>query len=81
MQKKTEVLFKINLSNIVCAKGNPAALGARMMGGGLGDCTIKLVKKDVINKLVEVMSVSYEKTMNKKLKAYILQIENGASKL
>jgi len=52
-----------------------------MMGRAVSDCTIKLVTKDVINKLGEVISVSYERTMNTKLKAYIVQIENGTSKL
>ncbi len=81
MQNKTEVLFKIKFSNIVCAKGNPAVLGARMMGGGFGGCTINLVKKEAIDTLVEEISASYEKGMNRKLKAYIVQIESGTSKL
>ncbi len=61
-------------------KGNPAVLGARMMGGGFGGCTINLVKKEAIDALIEEVSASYEKAMNKKLKAYIVQIEDGTSK-
>lgn len=62
-------------------KSNPAVLGARMMGGGFGGCTINLVKTEAIDALVEEVSVAYEKAMNKKLKAYIVQIENGTSKI
>jgi galactokinase len=62
-------------------KDNPSVLGARMMGGGFGGCTINLVKTEGIDSLIETVSASYEKAMGKVLKAYIVQIENGTSKL
>ena len=54
-------------------------IGARMMGGGFGGCTINLVKEDAIEDLVERIAPVYRKEMNKELKVYIGQIENGTS--
>jgi galactokinase len=60
-------------------KGNPSVLGARMMGGGFGGCTINLVKDDAIDNLVKELNDKYSKSMNKELTAYIVQIEDGTS--
>jgi len=58
---------------------NPAVLGARMMGGGFGGCTINLVKEEAIECLVEQTSLAYKKTMGKELKAHIAKIETGSN--
>jgi len=58
---------------------DPAVIGARMMGGGFGGCTINLVKEDAIDGLVERLTPVYRSAMKKDLKAYIAQIENGTS--
>lgn len=60
---------------------NPDVLGARMMGGGFGGCTINLVKEDAIDNLVAHTVPAYAKAMQKELKIYIGQIENGTSLL
>lgn len=60
---------------------NPAVLGARMMGGGFGGCTINLVKEDAVDKLVAQASVAYQKSMHKVLKAHIAKIETGSTLL
>jgi galactokinase len=60
-------------------KGRPGVIGARMMGGGFGGCTINLVREDVIDDLVAELTPAYAKAMNKELKVYIGQIENGTS--
>jgi galactokinase len=62
-------------------QNNPAVLGARMMGGGFGGCTINLVKEEAIEDLIEETTIAYKKTMNKNLKAYIAKIETGATVL
>jgi galactokinase len=41
-------------------KNNPAVLGARMMGGGFGGCTINLVKEEAINNIIKEVSESYK---------------------
>jgi galactokinase len=56
-------------------------IGARMMGGGFGGCTINLVREEAIDGLVEWLTPLYRREMGKELKAYIGQIENGTSVL
>ena len=58
-------------------RDNQSVLGARMMGGGFGGCTINLVKENGVDALVEKVSGSYKKEMHLDLKAYITNIENG----
>ena len=60
-------------------KGQEGVIGARMMGGGFGGCTINLIEEGAIEGLVERVAPAYRKAMNKELKVYIGQIENGTS--
>jgi galactokinase len=62
-------------------KGNPAVLGARMMGGGFGGCTINIVKEEAIEGLVANLQPLYEKHAQKPLSHYIASIEQGTSVL
>ena len=57
----------------------PGVVGARMMGGGFGGCTINLVQEDVIEKLIKDVSIAYEAAMKLPLTCYIAVIENGTS--
>lgn len=54
-----------------------AVIGARMMGGGFGGCTINLVKSDAVDELVKKIQPAYEKAMGLPLSYYIASIENG----
>ena len=60
-------------------RNKPDVLGARMMGGGFGGCTINLVKETAIDGLISELSARYNKEMNKELTPYIAQIEDGSS--
>lgn len=60
-------------------KGNPEVLGARMMGGGFGGCTINIVKEEAIEDLVASIMPHYEKHMQKQISYYIASIEEGTS--
>ena len=62
-------------------KNNPAVLGARMMGGGFGGCTINLVKEEAIEQLIKKVSVDYKEQMKLELSAYIAVIGDGTSVL
>jgi galactokinase len=66
---------------IDAVKQNPAVLGARMMGGGFGGCTINLVKEDAIADLAQQLSFDYKKETGLELTAYTGQIENGTEKI
>ena len=59
------------------ARKNPSVIGARMMGGGFGGCTINLVKLEDADAFVHKMSASYKKQFNIDLKTYITEIVDG----
>ena len=52
LSKKYEVSCKELDYLVEQVKGNPDVLGARMMGGGFGGCTINLVKADAVENLI-----------------------------
>jgi len=58
-------------------RNNDAVIGARMMGGGFGGCTINLVKEEAIPGLIKDASAQYEKHSGKKLSAYVVSISDG----
>lgn len=60
-------------------KNNDAVLGARMMGGGFGGCTINLVYEDKIDGLVESIKPLYEAAIGLPLTYYVASIEDGTS--
>ena len=60
-------------------KDNANVLGARMMGGGFGGCTINLVKEEAIDDLINRLGREYKAGMDLELSAYIAQIEDGTS--
>ncbi|MDX9924969.1 MAG: galactokinase, partial [Ignavibacteriaceae bacterium] len=59
------------------ARKNKVILGARMMGGGFGGCTINLIKNNGINNAVENISRLYSDKYGKKPEVYITTISNG----
>jgi galactokinase len=58
-------------------RDNKNVIGARMMGGGFGGCTINLVKENFIDELVASLKPAYENEMDLPLTYYIASIENG----
>ena len=58
-------------------KGFPSVIGARMMGGGFGGCTINLIHKDMLNEAVNATSLAYSLKMQQQLTAYEVEITNG----
>ena len=61
------------------AKKNSSVIGARMMGGGFGGCTINLVKLESVDSFITEMSSAYKKKFNIDLKTYITEIVDGTS--
>jgi galactokinase len=51
-------------------KNNTAIIGARMMGGGFGGCTINLIHANAINNFVAEVSQAYYKKFNIELTAF-----------
>jgi galactokinase len=62
-------------------RNDEAVLGARMMGGGFGGCTINLVKEEAIPGLVERLSKLYKENMHLELKHYVIAIKDGTHRL
>ena len=58
---------------------NEAVMGARMMGGGFGGCTINIVKKEKTEELIHTVSEKYSAKFNSVLKTYIVTIDDGTS--
>ena len=57
---------------------NANVIGARMMGGGFGGCTINLIKKEATASVVEKLVASYQNMFQKSLQHYIVAISEGA---
>lgn len=60
---------------------NPAVLGARMMGGGFGGCTINLVEADAIPDLIEALTAAYRQKFDLPLTTHTVQLTNGVELL
>ncbi|MEJ8819183.1 galactokinase [Lacibacter sp. H407] len=58
-------------------RNRPGVIGARMMGGGFGGCTINLVEESAIEQLVAEIKPAYSLAMHLELDYYIASIENG----
>ncbi|PKV63507.1 galactokinase [Pontibacter ramchanderi] len=54
-------------------------LGARMMGGGFGGCTINLVKLEALGGFTEKMEEAYRLQFGIQLKTYVAEIADGSS--
>ncbi|MGO4819887.1 MULTISPECIES: galactokinase [unclassified Flavobacterium] len=60
-------------------KNNPAVVGARVMGGGFGGCTINLIKKGTETAIKSNLSKAYFEKFGIELKIYDVKIGNGTS--
>lgn len=59
------------------AKENPNVLGARMMGGGFGGCTINLIKKKVFKKFKKDISKKFRKAFERDCSVYSVKLSQG----
>ncbi len=60
------------------ARQHNEVLGARMMGGGFGGCTINLVKRNSVDTFIDDLAPAYLQKTGKTMKAYIVKIGDGA---
>ncbi len=59
------------------AKKNKHVLGARMMGGGFGGCTINLVAKSEAKAFGETASKAYKNKFDKECSVYFIELSDG----
>lgn len=60
---------------------NKNVIGARLMGGGFGGCTINIVKEDAVDSFIEQTSEAYKKQFNILPEAYVMEISDGVRKI
>ena len=77
LSKEYEVSCKELDFLITAVENNPVVIGARMMGGGFGGCTINLVKEESVGELIEDLAWRYKKGTGLDLTAYIANSEDG----
>ena len=54
-------------------------VGARMMGGGFGGCTINIIESDRVDAFIEQIKKSYRNRFNIELKSYLVKVNDGSS--
>ena len=59
------------------AKKNKNVLGARMMGGGFGGCTINLIARSEVKAFSETVSKAYKNKFNKECAVYFIALSDG----
>lgn len=59
--------------------GNDAVLGARMMGGGFGGCTINLVRRDAVPAWLVEMTAAYRQAFNRELVSHVVELQAGVN--
>ncbi|MBA4745700.1 MAG: galactokinase [Muricauda sp.] len=77
-----------NLYEITCpeldylvdfSKNKEYVMGARVMGGGFGGCTINLVYEDFVKPYIEEVSKAYKEKFNIDLSAFEVNLSNGTT--
>jgi len=56
-------------------------MGARMMGGGFGGCTINIVQTDAVASFTEKIQQAFHNLFKKTPDVYVTQIEDGTNVL
>jgi galactokinase len=79
LQHEYEVSCKELDFLVDAVRDNTAVVGARMMGGGFGGCTINIVREDAIDPLVADLGKRYEEAMGLQLTSYIALPDDGTS--
>lgn len=61
------------------SKKNDGVIGARMLGGGFGGCTINLVTKSQTKAFISNMTEAYRKRYQVDMNTYVVSIKDGTS--
>lgn len=64
---------------VALAGQSKAVLGARMMGGGFGGCTLNIVAEEAVDAFMEQAAESYRHATGLDLSAYIVETADGTS--
>jgi galactokinase len=73
--------FEVSCNELDFLVGNTlqqeGVLGARMMGGGFGGCSINLIQEDKAEKVIQAISEKYLEHFNIQMKVYQVKISDG----
>jgi len=61
------------------ARQQTGVIGARMMGGGFGGCTINLVQRSTLDKFILTLKVAYQKQFGEEMGHYVVRLVDGTS--
>jgi galactokinase len=61
------------------ARDHPGVLGARMMGGGFGGCTINLVYENALDDFTHLITKQYKVRTGKDTYLHVCKIQNGTN--
>lgn len=64
---------------VTMARRHPEVIGARLMGGGFGGCTINVIQTDALNRIIERITTEYWEKFNIESEPYPVQIKDGTS--
>ena len=68
-----ELNFLVDLT-----RDNQDILGARMMGGGFGGCTINLMKSDCVEEITKTLISKYKERVGIQAESYFVKVSDGA---
>ncbi|WP_228850416.1 galactokinase [Aegicerativicinus sediminis] len=63
------------------AKEFPGVIGARLMGGGFGGCTINLVDKEQMDDFIELVEEKYKAKFNRECSPYRVNLSRGTYRI
>lgn len=61
------------------AKKYPGVLGARMMGGGFGGCTLNIIERKISDEFIQSASQAYQSAFGTTLATHIVSVADGTS--
>ena len=78
-------LYKVSCKEldflVDCAAGNKDVVGARLMGGGFGGCTINIVKENGIKKFLSETLAAYKNEFNIDAEIYEVNVVDGTHEI
>jgi len=63
------------------ARTNKNVIGARLMGGGFGGCSINIVKETAVSDFIQQVTVTYNKQFNILPEAYVVETSNATGRI
>ena len=62
---------------VAYAKETPEIIGARMMGGGFGGCTINIIKKEAYKEVKKEIAKKFKKAFSIECSVYSVKMSQG----